>query len=139
MTLLPTETACESCEPLGTSGLSRPIDRLPERLDQERLMILRGFVYWDGDALQRQIAEGRYVVLSREDVPWQELWDLSAFDEDDANLPGGWTTASLGVGVWQGAVARGGGDAMDRPAEQLGVSLGDLALLEWAKVFCTAA
>eukprot|EP00873_Tetraselmis_striata_P039601 jgi/Tetstr1/459865/TSEL_000450.t1 len=104
-----------------------------------RLLILRGLVYWDSDDLQDQISEGKYAVVRREDVPWQDLWDLSAFSpEDDTQdlISGSWTTGSLGVGVWQ-AVAESSAGAEGRGANGplAGISLGDLALLEWAKVF----
>jgi len=139
LTLIPSDSAPGGCEPLGASGLSRLSDGVPDDLDMTRLLILRGLVYWDSDDLQDQISEGKYAVVRREDVPWQDLWDLSAFSpEDDTQdlISGSWTTGSLGVGVWQ-AVAESSAGAEGRGANGplAGISLGDLALLEWAKVF----
>jgi hypothetical protein len=136
VSLLPSSAASEGYEPLGSSGLSRLAGEVPKSIDGSRLLILRGFMYWDGRDLQREVAQGKYVVVQPEEVAWEELWELSAYAPEDGKLDGGWTSSLLGVNLWQGVVdGSAAGSAARDEMGSLAVSLGDLALLEWAKVF----
>jgi len=122
--------------PLGDSGIYRVGNDFTGELHGDGLLLVKGFVYWEKDQLQRELEEGKFTIMNEQDMPWEDLWALASPEGVEQNI--GWTSSQLGTEVWREAGSKEVGEGAgveEFVMSGLGLGLGDLALLEWAKVF----